>query len=197
MKVLATFCSITTVFTASFWLLYTRVVKTKSLFKAEQSVCLNAHTYSSFLFYFPLLFQQDNIVIMPFPWLMKTYSTFHCYSIRNMTSPKTCLRTCKMQVVFEPLHMSDLFCIFFLYDRITWSLPVSAGSRKSVKAQWHASGQAAICLSPQLNVFWPAQERARNTPREANYIPPVSSTHVKRSASRQRAADPLWRDTDS
>lgn len=73
------------VFTASFWyaviILYTRVDKTKSFSKAGQSVRLNARTYSSFLFYFPLLFQQDSVAIMPFPWLIKMNSMFHYYSI--------------------------------------------------------------------------------------------------------------------
>lgn len=74
------------------------------------------------------------------------------------------------------------------YSCITRSLPVSAGNRKSIEAQRHASARAAICLPPQLSVFWPAQELQETFPkRQTTYplSPPLMSTFVCLNCSHQ------------
>lgn len=72
-----------------------------------------------------------------------------------------------------PILTSDLKVAFSPAQLDIFSLEIQS------RHWWHAPGQQHICLSPQMNVLWPARGGSwRNTPQEANEIPPVSSAHV-------------------
>lgn len=77
------------------------------------------------------------------------------------------------------------------------SLPVSSGNRKPVEAQQACVSPGSHALSTAAECVLACSAAPRNIPREAKYIPSVSSAHVNLCASGLQPPGPLWCSTDS